>query len=50
MQAFICRQHITEIYDKYTCYTEGLITEFQCVTVSYGIQCSFWVIITHECA
>ena len=23
---------------------EGLITEFQCVTVSYGIECSFLVI------
>ena len=29
--------------------TEGLITEYQCVTVSYGIECSFLVIITHEC-
>ena len=28
---------------------EGLITEFECVTVSYGISCSFLVIITHEC-
>ena len=30
-------------------FIEGLITEYQCVTVSYGISCSFWVIITHEC-
>ena len=29
---------------------EGLITEFECVTVSNGIECSFLVIITHECA
>ena len=27
---------------------EGLTTEFQCVTVSYGIDCSFLVIITLE--
>ena len=25
---------------------EGLMTEFECVTVSYGIECSFLVIIT----
>ena len=31
-------------------FTEGLMTEFECVTVSYGIECSFLVIITHECA
>ena len=30
--------------------TEGLMTEFEGVTVSYGIECSFLVIITHECA
>ena len=27
--------------------TEGLITEFQCVTVGYGISGNFLVIITH---
>ena len=29
--------------------TEGLKAEFQWFIVLYGIKCSFWVIITHEC-
>ena len=38
------------LWMKTECFIEALKVEFQWFTVVYGIQCSFWGIITHECA
>ena len=35
------------VHNKQCRYIEGLITEFQCVTMWYGIECSFLVIMCY---